>query len=143
MIDIYELKLTSSLHVLFSFPLSPQSTEFSFSPASFHASFINKTEVTILDVQDSRLPLQATVHHGGVLLPGQFYSDGCFFISGPVRVGSSHQLLSSPYGPGSQSRGLRRSHRDTKEHCECIECRGHPREKGLNLVDIKASEYMS
>ena len=58
-IHIYELQPTSAppLHILSSFPVPPHDGGFSFSPVSFHASFSTETEVTILDVQDSKVLL--------------------------------------------------------------------------------------
>ena len=83
MICIKELQatLTSPLHTLSSFPIPPQDGEFSFSPVSFHASFVTKNEVIVLDVQDSKPLLQAQVTQEDIK-PGQFSPNGCFFACG-------------------------------------------------------------
>ena len=80
-INIYKLQpaLTPPLCMLSSFPVPPQSGEFSFSPISFHASFVTLTEVVVLDVQDSKL-LLAKMAQG--YNSGQFSHDGCFFACG-------------------------------------------------------------
>ena len=79
LINIYELQPTSSLplHLLSSFPLLPQSGEFSFSPVSFHASFATDQEVIILDVQASRPLLQTKFDT--IIPPGEFSPNGNFF----------------------------------------------------------------
>ena len=84
MINIYELQPTSTppLHVLFSFPVPPHSGEFSFSPVSFHASFVTNAEVIILDVRDSKLLLQTKVARVDHSPPGQFSADGQLFACG-------------------------------------------------------------
>ena len=82
MVNIYGLQPTSTppLHVLSSFSVPLQSGEFSFSPATFHASFVTKGEVIILDVHNSKLLLQTKVSRKYGLIPGQFSHDGCFFV---------------------------------------------------------------
>ena len=88
-IKIYELKPTSDppLIVVESFLIPPQEGNFSFSPVSFHASFITKNKVTILDVQDSKilLPTQMTQHLYTQL--GCFSPDGCYFGCGTLENG--------------------------------------------------------
>ena len=79
MINIYKFQPTSipPLHKLSSFPVPPQEGNFSFSPVSFHASFVTNTKVVILDVQNSKLLLHSEdvqVHNAG-----QFSPNGCFF----------------------------------------------------------------
>ena len=56
-INIQELQPTSDplLHVVKSFPISPQDGQFSYCPVSSHASFISINENVILDVQDSKI----------------------------------------------------------------------------------------
>ena len=79
-INIYELQqiLTSPPHKLSSFSVPPQTGRFSFSPISFHASFVTDTKVVILDVQNARLLLHTEVAQI-VQSSGQFSFDGCFF----------------------------------------------------------------
>ena len=80
-INIYEFQPTSipSLHVLSSFSIPHQKGELSFSPVSFHISFVTYRTVTILDVQDSKLLLQSDLFLSA-LLQGQFSPDGHFFM---------------------------------------------------------------
>ena len=95
-IEVYELQPTLSLHVHSLFPLT-QNMEtpidsrdfnlFSFSPVSFHASFVIEGEIVVLDVRDSKLLLQTEFVEVCYELPGQFSPDGCFFISGPFQNG--------------------------------------------------------
>ena len=81
-INIFELQptSTSSLCVLSSFPVPLHEGEFSFSPVSFHGSFVTKTVILILDVRDSKLLLQTEVAQTDLPPPGQFSPDGCFFM---------------------------------------------------------------
>ena len=83
MFNIHELQptLTPPVCVLSSFYIPPYRGEFSFSPASFHASFVTNAEVVVLNVQDSKVLLQAGVAQ---LLsqPGQFSHNGHFFACG-------------------------------------------------------------
>ena len=80
MINIYELQKTSNppFQTLSSFPIPPYEGTFSFSPVSFHASFITKTRVAILGIQDSKILLDTKVAQSDPL-SGQFSPDGCFF----------------------------------------------------------------
>lgn len=82
MINIYELQPTSipPLHVVSSFHMLPYCGEFSFSPASFHASFFDKRKVVVFDVRDSKLLLQTKVTKRYYPPPGQFSPDGHFFV---------------------------------------------------------------
>ena len=102
---IYELQPTPSLHVLSSFPLTllslqlnltKQIGKFSFSPVSFHASFVTMGEVIVLNVQDSNLLLRTELDEGRYI-PGQFSPDGCFFISGPLQ-NEIHIWQNTPIG---------------------------------------------
>jgi len=79
-INIHELQPTSTspLHLLSSFSIPPQSGKFSFSPVSFHASFVTRREVFILNIQCLRPLLEAKVGQE-TYTPGQFSPDGCFF----------------------------------------------------------------
>ena len=81
-INICELQqtLTPPFCVVSLFQVPPHEGEFSFSPVSFHASFVTQTEVIILDVQDSKLLLHTTVVLKYSLPLGQFSPNGCFFI---------------------------------------------------------------
>jgi hypothetical protein len=83
-INIWELQLTPKLSCLLveSFHVPPQDGKFSFSPASFHASFVTKREVVILDIQDSRILLHTKTTQPLYKPPGQFSPDGCFFACG-------------------------------------------------------------
>ena len=62
-INIFELQPTSTppVHMLSSFSMPPQSGRFSFSPVSFHASFVTKREVAVFNIQDSKLLLEVKV----------------------------------------------------------------------------------
>jgi len=79
MIKIYELQPTSDspLHIVISFPV-PSHRKFSFSPVSFHASFVTMTEFIIFDVQSSQLLLQTEPASINYYLPPLFSADGCF-----------------------------------------------------------------
>ena len=83
-IEIQELQPTSTptCVVVKSFPVIPHLGDFSFSPLFFHASFVTKTEVIILDVQGSNILLQTTITQPLYQPPGQFSPDGCFFACG-------------------------------------------------------------
>ena len=84
-VNIYELQPTSSLplHLLSSFPLLPQAGSFSFSPVSFHASFVTGQEIVILDVQASKpllkTKLDVRYSQWGPSLKGDFSPSGDFF----------------------------------------------------------------
>lgn len=80
-VNFYELQLTSTtpLHLLSSFPISFYQEEFSFSPVSFHASFVTSTEVIIVNVQDTKLLLQIEVAQVAPPPPVQFSPNGAFF----------------------------------------------------------------
>ena len=80
-INIYKLQPTSDppLHILTSFSIPNQSGTFSFSPLSFHASFVTNTEAIILNVQDSKVLLQHKMAQQAFPPPGQFSSDGNFY----------------------------------------------------------------
>ena len=84
MINIYELQptLTPPLSIFSSFPTLPQSRKFSFSSASFHASFFYKGTVNVINVQDSKSLLQTKVAQAYHPPPGQFSPDGQFFACG-------------------------------------------------------------
>jgi len=69
---------TPPLYIVSSFPVQSSGGKFSFSPISFHASYLTETKIIILNVQDSRILLDAQVDQGH-LPPGQFSPDGHFF----------------------------------------------------------------
>ena len=69
------------LHLLSSLLVPIEQGVFSFSLASFHASFVSDGEVIILDVQDSKLLLQ---EEKGRYWQGYFSPDGYFFASGTL-----------------------------------------------------------
>ena len=84
-IIIKELQPTSTppLHILSSFPIPPQDGEFSFSPVLFHASFVTRDKVIVLDIQNLKLLFQAQVVWKEYPLPkGQFCANGYFFACG-------------------------------------------------------------
>ena len=77
----FQPTLTPPLHVLSSFLIPYCLGEFSFSPISFHASFVLPERVVILDVQNSKCLLETKVALANELSPqlGQFSPDGHFF----------------------------------------------------------------
>ena len=80
-ISIREFRQTSTSHpVVEVFKIPFCRGTFSFSPASFHASFVTEREITILDVRDSKILLhtKATNRSSFFEPPGQFSPDGCF-----------------------------------------------------------------
>ena len=83
-IDIKELQpaSTTPLHTISSFPIQPHDGEFSFSQASFHASFVTSAEAVVLDVCNSKLLLQTQVAQQNPIKPGQFSPTGSFFACG-------------------------------------------------------------
>ena len=88
-VNIQELQPTSDPPVLVveSFYIPPQDGVFSFSPASFHGSFVTTNGVTILDVQDSRTLLSTQVTQQLHTQLGHFSPDGCFFACGTSENG--------------------------------------------------------
>jgi len=80
LISIQELQPTSDplLHIVSSFSILPQNGVFSFSPVSFHASFVSMMEVVIFDVQGSKVLFQSK-EAGAFYSHGSFSHDGCFF----------------------------------------------------------------
>ena len=83
-INTQAFQLTSNhlYPVVESFPMPPYDGKFSFSPVSFHASFVTKTQVTILDVRNSKILLQVKAAQSLYTPPGHFSPDGCFFACG-------------------------------------------------------------
>ena len=80
-IIIKELQPTSTppLHVLSSFAIPPCKGEFSFSPASFHASFVTRTGAIVLDIQSGRILLHNQLDWHGWKKLGQLSPDGSIF----------------------------------------------------------------
>ena len=81
-VNIQELQLASdSPHLTVkSFPVLPLGGGFSFCSASSHASFVTRTTVIILDIQDSKY-LLCTKSAQPLYMPrGQFSPDGSFFM---------------------------------------------------------------
>ena len=86
-IDIHQLQPSSipPFSMVESFIVPPHDGEFSFSPVSFHASFVTWVEITVLDVRDSKILLQVEppeVFYSGYTGSGCFSSDGGFFACG-------------------------------------------------------------
>jgi len=67
-----------------SFPVPPLDGCFSFSPASFHASFVTRAKIIILDVQNSKVLLNTGVTQVLYEPQGQFSLDGRFFMCGTL-----------------------------------------------------------
>ena len=82
-IGIQELQPTSDplLHVVKSFPVLPQDGIFSYSPFSFHASFVTGG-IVILDVRDSKVLLQSREAGAYYKSAGTFSHDGHFCACG-------------------------------------------------------------
>lgn len=85
-ISIYELPRDPGLplHVVASFPAKPHDGEFSFSPTSYHASFVTETKITILDVQRRKTQFQIEETSPLYAPPGRFSHDGSIFACGTV-----------------------------------------------------------
>jgi hypothetical protein len=85
-INIRELQLIPkpSFSLVESFLVSPHNGEFSFSPASFHASFVTEVEVVVLDVRGSRILFHTKTTQSLYKPPGQFSPDGSFFACGTL-----------------------------------------------------------
>ena len=67
-----------------SFLVPPHYGNFSFSPVSFHASFVTDTEIAILHVRDSKILLRIEETRPLYRLPGGFSPDGRFFSCGTL-----------------------------------------------------------
>ena len=83
-INIYELQLPISaplFSLVESFPVPDHNGRFSFSPVSFHASFVTVQQVLIIDVRDSKILLQIDTDELLYTPPGHFSPDGLFFAS--------------------------------------------------------------
>lgn len=88
MVDILEFQPTSDPPVVVeSFCITPQDGVFSFSPASFHASFVTRNGVTILSVHDSKILLSTQVTQQLHPQLGHFSPDGHFFACGILENG--------------------------------------------------------
>ena len=71
---------TPSYPVVESFRVPYHEGQLSFSPVSFHASFLTNTEVIILDVRNSNTLLHTEVSPQPYYPTGLFSPDGCFFV---------------------------------------------------------------
>jgi len=80
-IGIYEFLPTSnpSFLMIESFVVPLYDGKFSFSPASYHASFVTETKIAILDVRASETLFQTNTPTSPFIPPGRFSPDGCFF----------------------------------------------------------------
>ena len=91
-IDIHRLQPSSipPFPTIESFVVPPRGGILSFSPVSFHASFVTWYEITVLDVRDSKVLLRAEEPQGLENESGRFSPDGGFFAcgtsSGRIRV---------------------------------------------------------
>ena len=85
-INIQELQPTSDplLHVVKSFPISPQDGQFSYCPVSSHASFVSSGGIVILNVQDSKVLFQSKGAGTLYRSSGQFSHDGQFCACGTM-----------------------------------------------------------
>ena len=85
-IDIHQLRPPSipPFPTIESFIVPPHDGQFSFSPVSFHASFVTGTEFTVLDVRDSKILMRAEAPRKLYLPPGRFSPDGGFFACGTL-----------------------------------------------------------
>jgi len=72
------------LPVVASFPIPPHDGKFSFSPVSYHASFVTETEITILIAWVPRTLLRIKVACPLYVPPGRFSPDGRFFACGTL-----------------------------------------------------------
>ena len=81
-VNIQEFQLVSdSPHLTVkSFPVLPLSGGFSFCSASFHASFVTRTTVIILDIQGSKFLLCTKSPQPLYMPQGQFSPNGSFFM---------------------------------------------------------------
>ena len=106
LIDIWELQPTSDplLPVVESFyvPVPPEESTFSFSPVSFHASFVAWMEIVIFDVQDSKVLFQIKAVQTPYEKAGHFSPDGHFFacrtFQGDVCVWENTSAGYMPWG---------------------------------------------
>ena len=83
-IKIHELQRASGSPLLpvESFRIPNHPGIFSFSPVSFHASFVTGTEAVVLDVRTSKTLLRTRVAQTDLSSPGWFSPDGRFFACG-------------------------------------------------------------
>lgn len=85
-IDVHEHQPPSTrlFPVVESFLVQLHGGEFSFSPVSFHASFVTNTKIAILDVRTSKILLHPTASQRLYGPPGHFSPDGRFFACGTL-----------------------------------------------------------
>lgn len=105
MIEIRELRPASDPPILVveSFPRAyhkghPYGGRFSFSPVSFHASFVTKVQVVILNVRDSRILLQDNPAQPHYRPPGCFSPNGCFFACSTLEKSEIYVWKNTPDG---------------------------------------------
>ena len=86
-ISIQELQPTSDppLFEVESFSVPQQSGRFSFSPVSFHGSFVSEVEVVIINVRDEDFLLQIKAAQLLYTPPGHFSPDGHLFACGTLQ----------------------------------------------------------
>ena len=98
-VEIRELRPTSTppLHLLASFPVPPHESGFSFSPVSYHASFVIRTEVVVFNVRNSKPLLRTKGARTNLSPPGRFSPDGYFFACG-MSEREIHVWQSTPTG---------------------------------------------
>ena len=109
-IEIRELQPTPDPQFLVveSFPRTyhkehPYRGRFSFSPVSFHASFVTQAQVVILDVRDSRILLHVKSAQPLYRPPGCFSPDGCFFACSTLEKSEIYVWKNAPDGYASWS----------------------------------------
>ena len=98
-IDIHQLRSSSvpPFPMVESFVVPPHYGVFSFSPVSFHASFVTQTEITLLNVRGSEILLRTEAPQPLYLSPGRFSPDGGFFACGTLE-GEIHVWKNTPAG---------------------------------------------
>ena len=86
-IDICELARAPGppLRVIASFPVGPHDGQFSFSPTSYHASFVTGTEIIMLGVQSSKTLFRIEETSPLYTSSGCFSHDGSVFACGTMR----------------------------------------------------------
>ena len=85
-IDIHQLQPSSipPFTMVESFVVPLDNEDFSLSPVSFHASFVTRTEITLLDIRDSKILLRTEAPQPLYSMLGRFSPDGGFFACGTL-----------------------------------------------------------
>ena len=98
-IDINQLQPSSipPCRMVESFILPPYPGDVSFSLTSFHASFFTQTEITVIDVRDSKILLRTEAPQALDLKSGRFSPDGGFFACGALE-NEIHVWKNTPTG---------------------------------------------